>query len=196
MTTLEHRRGAGIADLLAIPAEERFHELLDGELVRKAAPGFRHSRIQQRIARALSAFDDDGDGAAGRWVILAEVEIELGKNIFRPDLVGWRVERLVGVDVETWPMRLTPDWVCEVLSPGHKGHDRVKKFRRYAEAGIAHYWMVDPQVRQLEVYALENGVFQPVVVAGPGEVAKAVPFDALDFDVDRVLAVDVGPPKP
>lgn len=40
---------AGVAELLAIPEDERFHEILDGELVRKAMPSGPHGLGQSQI---------------------------------------------------------------------------------------------------------------------------------------------------
>ena len=40
------RRKATEADLWAIPEDERFHELIDGELIRKAAPSGAHGGTQ------------------------------------------------------------------------------------------------------------------------------------------------------
>ena len=41
--------------------------------------------------------------------------------------------------------------VAEVLSPSTPRHDRFTKRRRYQEAGVPLYWIVDGEARQVEV---------------------------------------------
>lgn len=45
----KQRPRATLADLLAIPEAERFHEIIDGELVEKAMPSGRHGGAQAGI---------------------------------------------------------------------------------------------------------------------------------------------------
>lgn len=67
---------ATIADLLAIPESERFHEVIDGELVRKAMPSIRHGMAQMGIGDAISG--PYGPRSRGRgpggWVFASETE--------------------------------------------------------------------------------------------------------------------------
>lgn len=51
---------------------------------------------------------------------------------------------------------IAPDWLCEVLSPSTETFDRRQKLPRYAPAGVAHLWLVDPSTRRLEVYGLDD----------------------------------------
>jgi hypothetical protein len=45
-------RRLGVEELLAIPEGERFHEILDGELVRKAEPSYEHGDAHSRVGVA------------------------------------------------------------------------------------------------------------------------------------------------
>jgi Uma2 family endonuclease len=45
--------------------------------------------------------------------------------------------------------------VAEVLSPSTPRHDRFTKRRRYQEAGVPLYWIVDGDARQVEVWTPE-----------------------------------------
>lgn len=89
MTGSAGRRGhSTIADLLTEP-ESRGLELVDGELVEKAAPDFQHGRTQARIAQAVSEFDRRGGGGRpGGWWIGTEIDVQLGEDVCRPDLAG------------------------------------------------------------------------------------------------------------
>src|SRR5262245_37407059 len=88
---------ATFADLLAIPEDERFHEILDGELLRKEAAGIRHSVGQARLSGRLSSFDGKPNGPSrpGGWWILTEPTIYFSRHqIVQCDVAGWRRERL------------------------------------------------------------------------------------------------------
>jgi Uma2 family endonuclease len=64
-------------DLLAIPEDERFHEVIDGELVRKAMPSIRHGTAQAELAAEIAGaygLRSRGRGPGG-WVFATEVEI-------------------------------------------------------------------------------------------------------------------------
>ena len=43
-----------------------------------------------------------------------------------------------------------------MLSGSNEAHDRVRKRRIYAEQGVPHYWIVNPEARTLEAFVLEG----------------------------------------
>src|SRR5258706_8899745 len=118
---------AMLADLLAIPEDERRHEIIDGELVEKDAATGRHGETQARLSGELGPYDRrPGGRLPGGWRFATETEIQLAPNeIFRPDVAGWRRERLAVMPSE-FPVLVRPDWVCEILSK-NKRNDLIKK---------------------------------------------------------------------
>ena len=92
---------ASLADFLAIPEERRFHELLAGEIVEKAAPSAEHGTTQLEVgSRLLGPFGRHPPaGGPGGWWFMTEVEILFGDDVCRPDVVGWR--RVVSQDLYT-----------------------------------------------------------------------------------------------
>jgi Uma2 family endonuclease len=46
--------------------------------------------------------------------------------------------------------------VAEVLSPSTPRHDRFTKRRRYQEARVPVYWIIDGEARQVEVWAPDD----------------------------------------
>lgn len=121
---------ATYAELLAFGEQERV-EIVSGDLVAAPAALPRHSRAQGALRRWVGGpFDDeDGLGGPGGWWILLEVDIRLGAHdIVRPDLAGWRRERLI----DPWdvrPIEIVPDWICEVTSPSNPAYDRDEVVR-------------------------------------------------------------------
>jgi Uma2 family endonuclease len=85
-------------------------------------------------------------------------------------------------------IEISPDWVCEVLSPATAALDRTRKMRHYARAGVCHLWLLDPQPEALEVFRLDGDSWRLVTsVAGAVQIA-AEPFDAIEMDLARICA--------
>jgi Uma2 family endonuclease len=189
-------------DLLSLSEDVRA-EILDGILVYPPAPLPRHSRAQRGLARFIGGpfDDDDGRGGPGGWWILLEVDIRLAEHdIVRPDIAGWRRERLPA-PWDTRPIEVVPDWICEVLSPTNAATDRVKKRRLYAARGVAFYWIVDPENRTLEAFRLVDKTWVEVGAFDDTAIARIAPFEAIELEVARLfppaapLASGAKPPK-
>jgi Uma2 family endonuclease len=131
--------------------------------------------------------DDDGRGGPGGWWIFVEVDIALGRHdIVRPDLAGWRKERLPRPG-SVRPIEVVPDWICEILSPGSESRDRVTKRRLYARTGVAHYWLIDPRARVLEALTLRDGGWVEAGAYDETSFARIAPFDAIELEVGRLF---------
>ena len=170
-------RPASYADLLQVP-EHLVAELINGQLHTSPRPAPRHTRASSRLGGELDGPFDCGRGGPGGWWILDEPELHLGTNVLVPDLAGWRRERMPTLPETAW-FEVAPDWVCEVLSPSTARLDRVEKLPLYAAHGVRHVWLIDPDLRTLEVF--ENRDAHWLLLAtyeGNTEVA-APPFDAV-----------------
>ena len=182
------RRLLTYEDLLAAP-EDAKAEIVEGVLETLPSPLPRHSRVQGSLRSLIGrAFDDDdGRGGPGGWWIFLEVDVRLAVNdIVRPDLVGFRRERLP----DPWdqrPIDVRPDWVCEVLSPSNVAHDRVTKRRLYARHGVPFYWIVDPDAGTLEALRLTDGVWVDAGTFDASSIARVPPFEAVELEVGRLF---------
>ncbi len=180
-------RLATYEDLLASPEGTRV-ELVAGTIVTAPAPLPRHSNPQGSLRRFVGGpfHDDDGFGGPGGWWIFVEVDVRFGvHDVLRPDLAGWRRERLATPDVR--PIDVVPDWVCEILSPSTAARDRVYKRRLYAQCGVASYWVVDPAARTLEAYTLRDGSWVDAGAFDDTAVARIAPFEAVELPVGRLF---------
>lgn len=175
-------------DLLAQPEDAR-GEVLAGEIVTSPAPLPRHSKVQRAVGRFLGGpfDDDDGRGGPGGWWIFVEVDVALGRHdIVRPDLSGWRRDRLERPGAKR-PIGVVPDWVCEIVSPATATRDRVTKRALYARSGVAHYWLIDPAARVLEALALRERTWLEVGVYDDTAIARIAPFEAIELEVGRLF---------
>jgi Uma2 family endonuclease len=104
-----------------------------------------------------------------------------------PDMAGWRRERMPEVpDVAFF--ELSPDWLCEILSPSTAARDRTRKMHHYARAGVRHVWLIDPALQTLEVYRLDGDGWRVALTAAGGDKVRAEPFDAIELDLGGVWA--------
>lgn len=176
---------------MAQPPEARL-ELIDGEFIEKAAPTLDHGRAQQRLLASVGrAFDRKAGGPRdpGGWWIASEVDIALDGRGFRPDAVGWRRER-EPVLPKGRPVLLRPDWICEIVSDSNASADTVLKMRRYHQAGVQHYWLLDPLARTLHVFRYTPENYVLALAAEAGERVRAEPFDAIELAVSVLLGDD------
>jgi Uma2 family endonuclease len=184
------RPRATVADLLSIAEDERYHELVDGELVRKADPSFEHGDAQGTISHLLFPFRRRGGGRGpGGWWFASEVEVRLGDELCRPDVAGWRRDR-VPQRPKGSPVEAVPDFVCEILSASNKRVDLIKKKRTYHRNQVGHYWIVDPEVESLTVNRWHTDGYLEVLVAERGQRVRAEPFEAIEFAVGLLFGED------
>lgn len=183
-----------LADWLDMPEDEP-GELVDGRLEEEEVPDFVHEALVALLVHWLSAWVLPRGGIVGG----SEVKLALGKDRGRkPDLVVY----LPGSPMppRRGPVRTPPDVAVEVVSPKPRDvrRDRVEKLADYAAFGIRYYWLVDPELRTLEIfelgadgrYAHALGTSSGVLEDVPGCEGLTVGVDALWETIDR-LASDV-----
>jgi Uma2 family endonuclease len=175
------RRPATYADWEALP-EHVVGEFIGGVLYTTSRPAFPHARSTSRLMVELGGPFDMGRGGPGGWHIVMEPALRLGEDVLVPDLAGWRRERLPKPP-RKGAIDVAPDWVCEVLSPSTEAHDRAMKLPLYARAGVHHVWLVDPDVRTLEVFRLEGSRYLLLATHVGEERARAEPFEALELEL-------------
>lgn len=179
---------ATFQNLLELPEDARA-EILGGRVVTSPVPLPRHSNSQRALGRFVGGpfHDDDGRGGPGGWWIFIEVDVQLGvHDVVRPDLSGWRRERLADPGAAR-PILTPPDWVCEITSPSSEARDRVDKRALYARHGVAHYWIIDPEARILEALELREGRWPEVGAWGDAATARIPPFDAIELEIGRLF---------
>ena len=181
------RKLATYDDVLKAP-EHLIAEVIRGSLSLMPRPRPAHSRTMSRLGMELRSFDSPRADDPGGWIILDEPEVHLGLEIVVPDLAGWRRERMPEMPTSPAYFTLAPDWCCEILSPGTEAIDRGEKAEIYAEHGVAHYWLVNPELQTIEVLRLDGSTYRIVKVVR-GEASQRIePFEAIEFPVTSLWA--------
>ena len=175
---------ATFEDLAARDDPDRL-EIVGGEIVEKAAPSMDHSLDRDQARReSIDPFNrKPGARGPGGWWIVTEIHVEYPRGeVYCHDVAGWRRDR-VPVRPTGWPIRVRPDWVCEIVSPKHEKQDLVVKPRVLHAAEVPHYWLVDPEEQILLVHRWSPDGYTVVQRAAAGETVRAEPFDAIELRV-------------
>lgn len=182
--TAATKRLATYQDVLDAPAH-RVAEIIEGTLETHPRPAPRHANVSSGLGMKLGPPFRFGDGGPGGWWILDEPEVHLGGDVVVPDLAGWRRERMPELPETAW-FETAPDWACEILSPSTRALDLGPKRRLYAEHGVTHLWLVDPDARTLEAFALDQGSWRLVATLVGEAPVSLPPFDAITFDLNAL----------
>jgi Uma2 family endonuclease len=140
--------------LAELPETNLPTELWDGEIIMSPTPTPSHQTIVLNFAFNLRDFAREKNAGT---VFISPLDVVLSQHrVVQPDLLfiskanaGIIQDRIRGV----------PDLVVEVISQTWK-RDRVEKKALYEQFGVAEYWIVDPESRAIEVFALVKGVYQ------------------------------------
>jgi Uma2 family endonuclease len=191
--TAPARKLATVEDLLAIPEGEHRHELIEGTIEPKGAASGRHGATQRKLAAYVDPFDRrPGGRAPGGWWFATEVDVYFdAHNTFRPDVAGWRRDRVPAQPLEALIL-VRPDWVCEILSTNRRA-DLIRKKRVYHRHQVPHYWIVDPDEGTLTVYRWTPDAYLEILIAERGEEVHAEPFEALPLRVGALFGDDEEP---
>jgi Uma2 family endonuclease len=94
------------------------------------------------------------------------------------DLAGWRRERLP--DPPDGVIDLPPDWVCEIVSPGHEKKDTVTIPLLLQRHRVPWFWLIWPEARALIAHALEGDGYRAIATLNAAEHrrVRVPPFDA------------------
>ncbi len=162
-------------DYEALPADGRRYELHDGELSVTPAPGTRHQRVSSALFSILKGYvTAHGLGE----VLYAPVDVILADStIVQPDLVYLDPTRAHLVSARG--IEGPPTLAIEILSPSTTTIDQITKHRLYRRFGIPHYWIVDPETRTIEAYALAEGKYRRAARVSGGTPASLPPFPHL-----------------
>ena len=141
-----------LRDYYALPDEQRA-ELIDGFIYDMTAPGVAHQSIAGYIFKVLLDHVLSHGGSCHPFISPLDVQLDKDdKTMIQPDVIvvcdpdQIRTDRVFGA----------PDLVIEVLSSSTRKKDMSLKMKKYIEAGVREYWMIDPVKKAVVQYDLEH----------------------------------------
>jgi Uma2 family endonuclease len=132
--------------------KERY-ELIEGMIHMMASPSMDHQDITGFIYRKLGNYLEGKPCKA----FIAPFDVFLFKkplknecqNVFQPDVfVVCKKNKMSQRGIYG-----APDFVVEVTSSSNAEHDYIDKLNVYMRYGVREYWIVNPETRQIYVYA-------------------------------------------
>ena len=156
-------------DLAAMPDDDGHrYEIIDGVLIVTPAPRASHQIAVGNLHLALRA------GCTREFVVfLAPFDVVLSTNtVMQPDLLVARRSDLTEANLPAAPVL-----AVEVLSPSTRRIDLGTKRLAFEAAGVASYWVIDPDEPSLTVFELEDAAYREVArVSGDQTWTATRPF--------------------
>ncbi|MCD8119230.1 MAG: Uma2 family endonuclease [Lachnospiraceae bacterium] len=150
-----HRKQQGEYTLeyyYSLPDDMRV-ELIDGVIYDMSAPTFAHQSVAADLCVAFATYIRSKHGSCK--AVPGPVDVQLDRDdrtMVQPDVVI-----LCNKDkLRNGVIFGAPDLVVEVLSPSTGKKDRTVKLRKYREAGVREYWIIDMKRKEVEVYVFQN----------------------------------------
>lgn len=164
-------------DYLGFPEEPGYRfEILEGILIKEPSPNVMHQRVSRRLQRILEDYfwecDPEGE------IFNAPLDVTFHDiTVVQPDVfyVSGEQKRIVKDTRIDGP----PTLVVEVLSPSNNRKDRLQKLRIYQSVKVQHYWLVNPDEKTLECFALQNDIYALVASGMDEDVIEHPSFDGL-----------------
>jgi Uma2 family endonuclease len=134
-----------LEELHSLPDDGNKYELIRGELFVTPAPTVTHETISARLTRLLDPYVAANDLGL---VYHPRAVVQFEGSEVEPDLM---VRSPHPNPTTGWATAPTPILVVEILSPTTRRRDQVQKRSLYLDAGVAEYWIVDPDARTIRV---------------------------------------------
>ena len=164
-----------LQEVHSLPDDGNKYELVRGELFVTPPPTDEHETIASRLTRLLDPFvSAHGLG----FVYRPRAVMRFEKSEVEPDLM---VRQPQGHKKARWETAPKPILIVEVLSDSTRRRDQNQKKDFYMDAGVAEYWIVDPDRRT-------------VTVVKPG-VAECVEREQVTWSppgISQTLTIQVG----
>ena len=141
-----------VEDYLAIPDERRC-ELIDGVLYDMGAPTSIHQLIAGLLHARLLSYIQSKGGSCVPFVSPIDVQLDRDEwTMVQPDVI------IVCDRDQITPARIlgAPDFLVEILSKSTRAKDIFLKGKKYVEAGVREYWVVDPDRKAVTVFLFEE----------------------------------------
>ncbi|MDD4493846.1 MAG: type II toxin-antitoxin system prevent-host-death family antitoxin [Eubacteriales bacterium] len=163
-------------------------EYINGEIILMESPSFAHQEISGHLHIIFSRF------LQGKKckVIYAPFDVHFYKpEINEPDVC--QPDLLIACDTDEKVDKKgrymgTPSLVVEIISPGTRSKDMVKKLNTYMLSCVNEFWLVDPIQKSIIIYIFRDKQIDSLNVYRNGEAAMSNAFEGLVASLAEVFA--------
>ena len=160
-------------------------EYFDGEVVYLESPSVKHQQVLLNIAAEFRNYfrGKSCEIFISPLDVWLKNEEKTAKVKVQPDLIvitdksGLKENAYEGV----------PALVIEIISTSNQTHDSIRKYSIYMEFGINEYWMVNPELKTVEVYTLEKGEYKQAAIYKSDDCAVSQTFKELKIHLDEIF---------
>ena len=143
------------ADYLKWEGPERY-QIINGEVFMMASPSVAHQAILMDLSIQFYSWLRGKPCrvfAAPLDVRLFPEEDNSDDTVVQPDLLVVCDKDKLGKGSVNGP----PDLAVEIMSPSNSNKEMFYKFQYYLEAGVREYWMIDPEIKKVQVHVYKDG---------------------------------------
>jgi Uma2 family endonuclease len=170
-------------DYRELPDGPPYFQLIEGEIYMSPSPNWFHQQILTNIARILLRYLDKKPIGEVYFAPFDTYLTDL--NVYQPDLLFVSHKRKSvlkedGVDG-------APDFVVEILSPRTAKYDRGAKRDIYGRTGVQELWIVDPELKTMQVFRFAESTDAPVATYGIKQKFASPVFPGLSVSVADIF---------
>lgn len=131
-------------DVFQMLPEGTLAEVIDNQLFMAPSPTPDHQEAAGNLFTDINVFVRTNK--LGK-VFFAPLDLYLDEhsNVVQPDILF--IAKSNPLVIDNRGLRGVPDLIIEVLSPGNKKYDSIKKKKLYEKFGVKEYWLVDPETK-------------------------------------------------
>lgn len=159
------------------------YELIEGELIKKNAPGYQHQIVIGQIY--MEFYNYIKERCKKCEVIPAPFCVVLSEQngvVVQPDISVICNREFIKDSV----CMGAPDLIVEVISKSNKAYDTCEKLHIYHKYGVREYWIVDLERASIMVHFLEDGRI-PIILPFAEKVSSGV-IKGLTLNLGKLLA--------
>ena len=152
------QRPQTLVDVYRLLPEGTPIQVINNQFYMSPSPNFLHFDVLDKISDALK--EEVKKLNCGR-IFFAPLDVFFGtQNAVQPDIffISNNNNKLIKED----GIYGAPDLIVEILSPGNRNADLVKKKAVYEQFGVKEYFIVDPVDKSVLCYYLKNGKYAEV----------------------------------
>lgn len=173
-----------LAEFLELPETKPANEYIDGQIIQKPMPQWKHSVIQGELVPAINGVVKSKRIARA----FPELRCTFDRRSIVPDIAVFLWHRIPrdqdGEIANTFS--IAPDWTVEILSPNQSQTKVTKNILHCLQHGTEVGWLIDPGEQTVLVYRPKQ---EPEVLDEPDKIIPAPSFaNELQLTVRELFA--------